>query len=103
MSERTREERIEDYYQGSAWDLAEYLVDAEDEAARLRSAWTSARRRAADAYNFGGEALALRDEEIARLRAELTDLRKTFCGAPSLECVGTEEDGSTVWQMRRQG
>ncbi|MER6485711.1 hypothetical protein ABT264_19410 [Streptomyces virginiae] len=46
MAERTRDERIEDYYQQSAWDLAESLVDAEDEATRLRSAWTSARRRA---------------------------------------------------------
>ncbi|WP_406161029.1 hypothetical protein [Streptomyces canus] len=39
-------------------------------AQRYRSAWLSARRRAADEANFGMEALALRDEEIRRLRAE---------------------------------
>nr|WSW58472.1 hypothetical protein OG513_07690 [Streptomyces sp. NBC_00998] len=47
MSERTRDERIEDYYRQSARELAQSLVDAEDETARLRSAWRSARGRAA--------------------------------------------------------
>lgn len=28
---KDRDERIEDYYNHSAWDLAEWLVDAEDE------------------------------------------------------------------------
>jgi hypothetical protein len=28
---KSRDERIEEYYQQSAWDLAEWLVDAEDE------------------------------------------------------------------------
>jgi hypothetical protein len=46
MAERARDERIETYYEESASALAEWLVDAEDEAARLRSAWRSARRRA---------------------------------------------------------
>ncbi|MFJ6720521.1 hypothetical protein [Streptomyces sp. NPDC091259] len=157
MSERTRDERIESYYHESARALAMDLVDAEDEAARLRSAWTSARRRArkhrswwrgtrhrmltyramlryaeqttgevwadcwavsderdryrsawlsargraVDYFNFGAEALALRDKEIARLKAELSDLRKTFCGADALECVGEEGDGSTVWRLRQ--
>ncbi|MET9959299.1 hypothetical protein ABZ128_09455 [Streptomyces sp. NPDC006326] len=38
MSERTRDERIEAYYDESARSLATSLVDAEDEAARLRAA-----------------------------------------------------------------
>jgi hypothetical protein len=157
VSERTRDERIETYYHESAWDLAAWLVDAEDEAARLRSAWTSARRRAArasgawryacwrveslrseakkdgavmrglletlgarsrqtrryrsawlsarrravDEFNHGAEALALRDAEIARLKAE-QPLRQSMGGAPApeLECAGAEEDGSTVWRLK---
>jgi hypothetical protein len=46
MTERTREVRIDRYDEESARTLAEWLVDAEDEVARLRAAWTSARRRA---------------------------------------------------------
>ncbi|MEV6684426.1 hypothetical protein AB0N28_03620 [Streptomyces sp. NPDC051130] len=154
MSERTRDERCDDYCEEwSARLLADRLVDAEDEAARLRlawksargradmyfrgwrgarwraglyreasrkdgaalretldvlgvrstevrryrSAWLSARRRAADSFMYGAEALAMRDEEIARLRAEVADLRKAPYGATGLVCMGTEDDGSTVW------
>lgn len=130
MSERTRDERIEMYYDESAQSLAEWLVDAEDEAARLRrevaathddadyyqewahanghrlnamircrdryrSAWLSARRRAVDEYNHTAEALALRDAEIARLIAE----PRKSTHAAELECMGAEEDGSTVWRL----
>ncbi|MFE6493388.1 hypothetical protein [Streptomyces sp. NPDC057748] len=51
------------------------------ETDRYRLAWLSARRRAADEANFGMEALALRDEEGARLRSELNELRKSTYGA----------------------
>ncbi|MGW2515010.1 hypothetical protein ACWC0A_37710 [Streptomyces scopuliridis] len=54
MTERSRDERIEDFYESwGAWDMAERIVDLEDEAAtlnaecdRARNAWRSARRRA---------------------------------------------------------
>jgi hypothetical protein len=64
-------------------------------AQRYRLAWLSARRRAADEANFGMEALALKNEEIRRLRVELE--RKTF-DAPRLEFAGTDEDGD-VWRQ----
>lgn len=44
-----RDERTEAYYHSGARELAEWLVDAEEEADRLRLAWTSARRRASRA------------------------------------------------------
>ncbi|MGW2950755.1 hypothetical protein [Streptomyces eurythermus] len=157
MAERTRDERIETYYHQSARDLAERVVDLEDEAAtlnaecdrarnawrsarrrasramsswrymrwredaqskemrkqdeyarwlwdlmssrrqerdRYRLAWLSARRRAADEANFGLEALALRDAEIERLRAELEQQRQTFDARLAL--VGDDEDGG-IW------
>ncbi|WNI28630.1 hypothetical protein [Streptomyces sp. ITFR-6] len=71
-----------------------------DERDRYRLAWISARRRAADEANFGMEALELRDAEIARLKAELADLRKSTCAAPQLEHVGTDEDGA-VYRLKR--
>ncbi|MEV0444037.1 hypothetical protein AB0I84_45270 [Streptomyces spectabilis] len=46
-------------------------VERRQERDRYRLAWLSARRRAADESVFGMEALALRDEEIHRLRARL--------------------------------
>jgi archaellum component FlaC len=61
-----------------------------DERDRYRLAWLSARRRAADEANFGMEALELRDAEIARLKAELDNLRKSTHGAPELEHVCTD-------------
>ncbi|MEU8840262.1 hypothetical protein AB0D97_14175 [Streptomyces roseus] len=200
---RTREERIDDYYQNNgAREMAEWLVDAEDKAARLvavlteldhrlawhttcktcarildsayeetiraecaeaerdryRSAWLSARRRAVDEFNHGAEALEMVRGDVHRLAEELRRHRdfadevrrvrgKTMCaetprdlleshllpvygslheleaadrerrpfvpraereyaahrectyGSPRLECVGTEEDGSTVWRL----
>lgn len=33
---RSRDERIENYYNWSAWDLAERIVDLEDEVSRLK-------------------------------------------------------------------
>jgi hypothetical protein len=35
MSERTRDERVDEYYDESAWCLANWLVDAEDEMEKL--------------------------------------------------------------------
>ncbi|MFJ6636600.1 hypothetical protein ACIQMR_35330 [Streptomyces sp. NPDC091376] len=70
-----------------------------DRADRYRLAWLSARRRAADESNFGLEALELKNAEIRRLKAQLDALRKSTDGAPRLECMGTEEDGSTVWRL----
>ncbi|MFJ3248350.1 hypothetical protein [Streptomyces sp. NPDC086782] len=133
----SRDERIEGYYEQSAWDLAERVVGLEDETERLRAAWTSARsrvkrarwagvsdlrftrnmwsdalrdlhryrlawlsarRRAADEANLGMEALELRDQEIARLTAELDALRESTHGAPRLEHMGSDEDGD-VWRL----
>ncbi|MEV4971989.1 hypothetical protein [Streptomyces scopuliridis] len=131
--EYNRDERIETYYQGwSARDMAERIVDLEDELGddvdgictgmhadvaeahaeierltkalaeaqldvgyfqewaefngrrlndwiawqrRYRSAWLSARRRAADEANFATEALTLKDAEISRLTARLDAIR----------------------------
>ncbi|MFF3140412.1 hypothetical protein ACFVRU_01435 [Streptomyces sp. NPDC057927] len=203
----SRDERIENYYQESARELAESLVDAEDEvtklrsawraatatieswrrmfrresdltrdllsflvqrgseAGRYRSAWLSARRRAADEANFGMEAM---ERERARQASYVAELRRhrafadevkqvhyrcrdgepdcaerflraiydsmyelweadrekrqfvdrvhrraargefddvaedeprETTDAPRLECVGTEEDGATVWRL----
>ncbi|MGW1547490.1 hypothetical protein [Streptomyces sp. NPDC002346] len=143
MTEQSRDDRIETYYEQSAWDLAERVVDLEDELAaaerlwrdrerengelfdklmaaenkvdklremykegradaeyfeewatgnghrlndtlvrlrRYRLAWLSARLRAADEANFAMEALDLKDAEIARLKAELADLREAIHG-----------------------
>jgi hypothetical protein len=135
-SERARADRIENYYQQSAWDLAERIVDLEDELGadvdgictgmhadvaeahaevdrlkrdlrvseakvggaalyvdrvnvrvtmlenvvdaydgihgerdRYRSAWLSARRRAADEANLGMEALERKEREVSRWRS----------------------------------
>ncbi|WDM16713.1 hypothetical protein J3S85_37745 [Streptomyces lavenduligriseus] len=70
-----------------------HLDERSRESVRYRLAWLSARRRAADEANFGMEALALRDAEIARLRAEL-EQRQTFDARLAL--VGSDEDGE-VW------
>jgi hypothetical protein len=111
-------------------ELLETLGARSRQTRRYRSAWLSARRRAVDEFNHGAEALALRGEEIARLKAEqrtifgmqsgdcpqhdythdatnpwpcwCPPLRQSIGGAPvpELECAGTEEDGSTVWRLR---
>ncbi|WP_326812122.1 hypothetical protein [Streptomyces scopuliridis] len=102
---RARDERIESLYQGwSARDMAERIVDLEDELGedvdgmctgmhaevaeaqcawrdmraerdRYRLAWLSARRRAADESNFATEALALKDAEMSRLRALVDEVQ----------------------------
>jgi len=69
----SRDDRIESYYHESAWELAESLVDAQDERDRYRSAWLSARRRAADEANFGMEALELERGRRAQLEVEHSD------------------------------
>lgn len=81
----------------SAYEETMRAEAAESACDRYRLAWLSARRRAADEANFGMEALALRDEEIRRLRAELADPRKTT-HAPRLEFCGSDEDGE-VWRL----
>ncbi|MDH6625759.1 hypothetical protein M2271_003570 [Streptomyces sp. LBL] len=85
----------------SAGNLYLMFRDLRDEEAdrsdRYRSAWLSARRRAADEANFGMEALELKRQAIARLRAQLADERKTF-DAPRLEPLHDGE-GGTVWQL----
>ncbi|MEU1037667.1 hypothetical protein [Streptomyces sp. NPDC005907] len=90
-------------WRGSVYEVARHTFRsagrAKKSAERYRLAWLSARRRAADEANFGMEALALRDEEIRRLRAELDHIRKTTHGSPRLEAVTTEEDGSVVWRL----
>jgi hypothetical protein len=73
------------------------LLGLRSERDRYRSAWLSARRRAVDEFNHGAEALALRDAEIARLTAEL---RKSTYAVPELECMGVEDDGSSVYRLR---
>ncbi|MFE5093250.1 hypothetical protein ACFRCI_23535 [Streptomyces sp. NPDC056638] len=86
MTERTREEQIDDLYEShGARELAEWLVEGEEERARYRLAWLSARRRAADEANFGMEALELKAAETARLKARLDAVRiyaERRCTAP---------------------
>ncbi|MFJ3084447.1 hypothetical protein ACIPJG_32485 [Streptomyces halstedii] len=82
--------------------LTAYEGIADERSSRLRRyrlAWLSARRRAADDAQFLPEALALKDAEIARLRAELDASRKsTYVG--HLECLGTV-DGDEVYRLKR--
>jgi predicted nuclease with TOPRIM domain len=67
-SDRLRE------HAGSLYEMFKRLRDEEsDRSERYRSAWLSARRRAADEANFGMEALELRDAEIRRLKAPSVD------------------------------
>ncbi|PKA37922.1 hypothetical protein [Streptomyces sp. SM8] len=58
---KSRDERIEEYYDNSAWDLAERLVNAEDEGARLLQRCVEVARQ--------------RDDETARadLNGDLAD------------------------------
>lgn len=55
----SRDERIENYYQQSAWDLAERIVDLEDELNSLRenASFLSA-LYAAGVDNWGGYSVA---------------------------------------------
>ncbi|MEU3729970.1 hypothetical protein AB0E81_11255 [Streptomyces sp. NPDC033538] len=92
MGEAFRERVTELYVEVDPLGLATRIVDLEGEVARLRLAYLSARRRAADEHVFGMEALQMRDDEIRRLKAELDASRKTT-HAPRLEFVGQDEDG----------
>lgn len=80
-------------------NMLENVVTAYDdihgERDRYQLAWLSARRRAADEANFGMEALALRDAEIARLRAEL---RQTT-SAPRLSSAGADDEGGEIFKL----
>ncbi len=113
---------------GEAFRIVRSAVYAlRQEHDRYRSAWISARRRAADEANFGMEALELKNSVItsmtadrdrwrqgheaaesqlvfarrenARLTAELLNLRESTCAAPELEHVGTDEDGA-IYRLR---
>ncbi|MET9126928.1 hypothetical protein [Streptomyces sp. NPDC004528] len=137
---RLREDRVETIYQSwGAREMAERIVELEDElgadvdgictgmhadvaeahseierltgvAARYRSAWLSARQRAADEANMGQEAvdhirqdrdrwraghetaeaqLVAERREVARLRAERDEVRET---------TPATSDDVTVWQ-----
>ncbi|MGW0468306.1 hypothetical protein ACWDX6_24025 [Streptomyces sp. NPDC003027] len=161
--EYNRDERIETYYQGwSARDLAERLVELEDELGeekdglctgmhadvaeaqaeverltslvgywehraeeaqadstyfeewatfnghrlnattaqrdRYRSAWLSARRRAADEANLGMEALDYLRQAHAR---ELQEIRQSISG-PRLQETGPDGEGGTVWRLSHE-
>lgn len=84
-----------------------------EERDRYRLAWLSARRRDCENSLHATEALELKDAEITRLKAVMERRRPADCGEtevpprkstsadPRLECVGTEEDGGTVWALAR--
>jgi hypothetical protein len=76
---QSEEMREQDEYARWLWDQ---FVERGRESDRYRLAWLSARRRAADEANFGMEALALRDAEIARLKA----VQRTIFGMGNDEC-----------------
>jgi hypothetical protein len=109
----SRDERYNDYCEWSAKALADRLVTAEDglkEAKadssyfeewatanghrlnaslaacdRYRSAWLSARRRSGTEAQYATEALALRDAEIVRLKAELAKARQSTSASANPE------------------
>lgn len=69
-------ERVDYLYESyGARELAEYVVEADDDYARMYVAWVSARQRAATEAVHATEALAIRDAEIARLKAALSASR----------------------------
>ncbi|WP_261954301.1 hypothetical protein [Streptomyces nigrescens] len=79
---------------------AEELGEARD---RYRLAWLSARRRDGENSLHATEALELKDQEIARLRAELQrarleESRESLRATPRLEYMGADEDGE-VWRL----
>ncbi|MGW1828855.1 hypothetical protein ACWCO0_09565 [Streptomyces tubercidicus] len=80
------------------WLVVGPLVDERD---RYRLAWLSARRRDGENSLHATEALELKNQEIARLRAELAQLsdRESTRGTPRLQFMGTEEDGGTVYRL----
>lgn len=57
-----RDERIESYYQESAWDLAERIVDLEDQVVKLeKDSKFLAALEAAGVDNWEGYSLAFED------------------------------------------
>jgi hypothetical protein len=82
----SRDERIETYYHQSAWELAESLVDAEDEVTKLRSAWRAATatieswrrmfRRESDLTRDLLSLLVLRGSEAGRYRSAWLSARR---------------------------
>ncbi|MBT2412668.1 hypothetical protein J7I94_19230 [Streptomyces sp. ISL-12] len=71
------------HWEGVVDRMRDGIARLTSERDRYRLAWLSAWRRAADEHVFGMEALALRDAEIARLRAELEEVRKSTHGPAS--------------------
>ncbi|MFE7624275.1 hypothetical protein [Streptomyces sp. NPDC057509] len=108
LSEAVKDARADaEYFQawaeGNGRRLNEVLAQASTyrrQRDRFRLAWLSARRRAADEANFGMEALELRDAEIARLKAELADLRESTHATSELEYMGSDEEGGVyrLWE-----
>lgn len=72
---------------------------ADAQAVHYRLAWLSARRRDGENSLHATEALELKNQEIARLRAELAKSRKSTSAELRLEFMGTEEDGGTVYRL----
>jgi hypothetical protein len=105
----SRDARYNDYCDWSAKALVDRLVNAEDalkeakadssyfeewatanghrlnaslaQCDRYRSAWLSARRRSGTEAQYATEALALRDAEIVRLKADLAKARQSTSAA----------------------
>lgn len=80
---------------------------ADARAARYRLAWLSARRRDWENSLHATEALELKNQEIARLRAELErsrpdENRESIHGTRRLEYMGADEDGE-VWRLAADG
>ncbi len=85
-------------------ELLSALTGRTSERDRYRLAWLSARRRAADEANFATEALEIRDAHIARLEAQLRDLRESTHAPPRLVAAGSTDDGDEVWRLaEREG
>lgn len=92
-------------------ELLSLVAQRAHESSRYRLAWLSARRRAADEANFGMEALAVKEQEIERLRflfrhaqdradtlAVAVEALRQTTDAPRLEYADEDEDGE-VWRL----
>lgn len=67
---QAEEMREQDAFARSLWDM---LTERRKERDRYRTSWLSARRRAARESEFAAEALAMKDAEIASLKAQLAE------------------------------
>ncbi|MFJ9213027.1 hypothetical protein [Streptomyces sp. NPDC102264] len=76
------------------------MSERRQERDRYRLAWTSARRRATDEANFATEALELKDEEIARLRAALSDTEDAAIAATEALDSEIARGGSFVAELQ---